>query len=364
MNTNKVKNIIILLILLLGINSCKNSENKKKEESFYATRPIIKDTLVYQEYVCQIRSIQHIELRALEKGYIQKIFIDEGQQVKKGQLLFTIIPVIYQAETQKAQAEVNFAEIEYQNAKALADSHIVSKNELALAEAKLKKAKSELALTQAHLNFTEIKAPFDGMIGRFYDVRVGSLVSEGDLLTTLSDNSKTWVYFNVPETEYLNYITNKKKDSVIRVKLKLANNQVYEEDGNIETIEADFNNETGNIAFRATFPNPSGILRNGETGNILMPVKLNKKLFIPQKSTFEILDKKYVFVINNENIAEAKEIEVGHELQHLYTVEKGINNKDVILTDGLRKVKNGQHVNYVLLSLDKIVEELNHMHAE
>src|SRR5690606_7637464 len=127
------------------------------------------DTLVFHEYVCQIKSIQHIELRTLERGYLQNIYIDEGQSVKKGQLMFKIMPLIYQADLQKAKAEVNFAEIEYLNTKNLADSHIVSRNELALAKAKLDKAKAELTLAKTHLDFTEIRAPFDGITGRFND---------------------------------------------------------------------------------------------------------------------------------------------------------------------------------------------------
>lgn len=362
-----MKHISILgCLALLLIMGCNHDEHEKSEETkFLATNPLKKDTLIFHEYVCQIRSIQHIELRALEKGYIQNIFVDEGQVVKKGQLLFQIMPVIYQAETQKAQAEVNFAEIEYQNTKALADSNIVSKNELAMVNAKLKKAQAELALANAHLSFTEIRAPFDGIIGRFYDVRLGSLVDEGELLTTLSDNSKMWVYFNVPESEYLDYYANRPKpDSLLQVKLQLANNKLFDQKGIVQTIEADFNNETGNIAFRATFNNPKGLLRNGETGNILMPVPLNNALLIPQKATFEILDKKYVYVISENNIVKSQEITIGAEMPHLYTVTNGINAQDKILVEGLRKVKNGQKIHFELIDLQTILKELNQLHAE
>jgi membrane fusion protein (multidrug efflux system) len=176
--------------------------------------------------VCQIRSIQHIELRALEKGYLQHIYVDEGKLVKKGQLLFQILPVVYQAEAQKAHAEVSFAEIEYLNTKALADSNIVSKNELALAKAKLEKAQADFQLAKAHLSFTEIRAPFDGIVGRFNDVRMGSLLDEGELLTTLSDNNKMWVYFNVPEAEYINYTTQRSSETAAHVSLQMANNQL------------------------------------------------------------------------------------------------------------------------------------------
>src|SRR5690606_26412958 len=143
------------------------------------------------------------------------------------------------------------------------------------------------------------------------------------LLTSLSDNSKMWVYFNVPETEYLDYVTKRHADSLLKVKLQMANNHLFDQTGVVETIEADFNNETGNIAFRATFPNPKKILRHGETGNILMPVYLKKALIIPQKATFEILDQKYVYVIDKDNVVKSRKIDVGTEMPHMYVITGG-----------------------------------------
>lgn len=355
------KFIFLLALTLLG---CGHQEQEESEETrFIVTSPIKKDTTIFHDYVCQIHSIQHIELRVLEKGYLQNIYIDEGQLVKKGQLLFQIYPVIYRAEMQKAEAELNFARIEYLNTKLLADSQVVSKNELALSKAHLDKAEAELSLSKAHYNFTEIRAPFDGVVGRFNDVRLGSLVDEGELLTTLSDNRKMWVYYNVPETEYLDFATAPKKDSMMHVKLQLANGKLFEEDGIVETIEADFNNETGNIAFRATFNNSNSILRNGETGNILMPVILTEAILIPQQSTFEILDKKYVFVIDNNEV-KTREIKVGAEIPHLYEVKEGLSENDKILVEGLRKVKNGQKIEYDFEPLNQLMTKINHLHAE
>ncbi len=360
----KKLSIVIYLTILLFSTSCKH-EKKHEEEvsSFIVTNPVRKDTLFYNEYVCQVRSVQHIELRALEKGYLQNIYVDEGQFVKKGQLMFQIMPIVYQAELQKAQAETNFAEIEYQNTKALTDSNVVSKNELALAKARLDKAKAEVALAQAHLGFTEIKAPFDGIMDRF-NVRMGSLVDEGELLTSLSDNSRMWIYFNVPEAEYLDYITKAKSDNSLKVNLKMANNQLFEYPGMVETIEADFNNETGNIAFRATFPNPKRILRHGETGNILMPVYLKNAIIIPQKTAFEILDKKYVFVVDKDNVVKARQITVGTELPHLYVITEGLDENDKILLEGLRKVKNNEKVETEFVPFEKVLSDLTHLHAE
>lgn len=356
--------IIIILIALVIFTGCQYKKQEEKVETkFLVTSPMKMDTLFFNEYVSQIHSISHIELRSQERGYLKNIYVDEGQLVKKGQLMFQIMPLLYQAEMHKARAEKDFAEIEYQNTKRLADSNIVSPNELALAKAHLDKRKAELDLAQAHLGFTEIRAPFDGIMGRFY-ARLGSLIDEGELLTTLSDNSKMWVYFNVPEAEYLDFITKRKSDSLLKVKLKMANNLIFEKLGTVETIEADFNNETGNIAFRATFPNPKAILRHGETGNILMPVYFKNVLIIPQKATFEILDKKYVFVVDDKNIVRSREITIGKEVAHLYIVTDGISSTDKILLEGLRKVKNNQEIKYDFVPFQKVVSELIQLHAE
>jgi membrane fusion protein, multidrug efflux system len=195
------------------------------------------------------------------------------------------------------------------------------------------------------LQFTEIRAPFDGIIDRFH-VRLGSLIDEGDLLTTLSDNSKMWVYFNVPEAEYLDYRTSFKKDSVMKVTLLMANNQMFEHQGVVETIEADFNNETGNIPFRATFPNPEALLRHGETGNIEVAVPFKGALVIPQKATFEILDKKYVFVVDKNSTVHQRQISIGAELPDLYVVTKGLSENEHILLEGLRKVKDKDKISF------------------
>ncbi|MHB8260478.1 MAG: efflux RND transporter periplasmic adaptor subunit [Bacteroidia bacterium] len=353
-----MKRILIMISLITMCQTgCKPKEEEKEEETkFLVTSPLKKDTTITRQYVCQIRAISHIELRALERGYLQEIFVDEGQIVKKGQLMFQIMPMIYQAEMQKSQAEANFAEIEYLNTKRLADSNVVSANELAMTKAKFEKAKAELSLAQVHLGFTEIKAPFDGIMDHFY-VRLGSLLNEGDLVTTLSDNNEMWVYFNVPEAEYLNYKTNSTEEN-LQVNLLMANNQVFKYPGVVKTIEADFNNETGNIAFRATFPNPDRLLRHGETGNIQMTVPLKNALIIPQKATYEILEKKYVFVVDKNNVVHSREIKIASELPDLYIVKDGLNENEKIMLEGIRKVKDGDKITYKYEDPKKVMANL------
>lgn len=354
--------IIGALVLLIQL-SCNSEKKVKKDETKYlVTSPVKKDTSIIKDYVCQIHSIRNIEVRALEKGYLQQIFVDEGQYLKKGQSMFRIMPNIYEAELQKATAEAKVAEIEFQNTKLLADGNVVSSNELAMAKANFEKAKAEVSLAETHLGFTNIKAPFDGIMDHLH-VREGSLLDEGELLTTLSDNSKMWVYFNVPEAEYLDFITGVDRNSKKEVALLMANNKRFDQTGIVETIEGEFNSETGNIAFRATFSNPEGILRHGETGSILMKVPFKDVLIIPQKATFEVLDKKYVFVLDEKKVIRQKEITIAGELPDLFIVEKGLNEKDKIILDGIRMVKDGDRIETEFVEPNSVIANLS-LYAE
>jgi membrane fusion protein (multidrug efflux system) len=194
-------------------------------------------------------------------------------------------------------------------------------------------------------------------------VREGSLLDEGELLTTLSDNSKMWVYFNVPEAEYLDYITSAKKNEKQQVTLLMANNKPFPEKGIVETIEGEFNNETGNIAFRATFPNPDGILRHGETGNIILTIPMKNAIIIPQKATFEIMDKRYVYVVDANNVIKQREIEVIAELENIFIISKGLSKNDKILLDGIRKVKNNEKIESEYLEPKSVFSNLK-LYAE
>ena len=347
---------------LLCLASCKHEEEKEEEVEYTVTSPEVMDTSITKQYVAQIRSIRHIEIRAQERGYLQKIFVDEGQTVQQGQMLFQIMPTLYNAEVQKAQAEADFAGIEYKNTKGLADSNIVAPGELAMSKAKLSKAQAELALAQVHRNFTELRAPFSGIVDKFV-VKLGSLVDEGDLLTNLSDNSEMWVYFNVPEAEYLDYKTSPAAKDKMVVQLKMANNEYFPQSGIVETIEADFNNENGNIAFRATFPNPNNLLRNGETGNVESVIPIKKAIIIPQKATFEVLEKKYVYVVGADSIIHSREITLGADMEDLYQVTAGLKPTDKILLEGLRKVREGQRIHYKFQQPKDVFAHLKN-HAE
>ncbi len=341
--------------------ACQPLPPKHEEEGVFAvTTPLRKDVELTREYVAQVQAIQHIEVRNQERGYLTEIFVDEGQLVEEGTKMFQIMPLLYRADLQRAQADADVASIEYKNTKLLADKNIVSPAELALSAAKLNRAKAEVSLAQTHMRLTEIHAPFTGLMDRF-EVRLGSLVEEGDLLTTLSDNRTLWIYFNVPEAEYLDYKSDPEQKMV--VKFKMANQKLFDQDGKVETIEADFDNTTGNIAFRATFPNPAGLLRHGETGNILVAANYPNAQLIPQKATFEILDRRYVFVVGDDGVVKSRPIVVAAELPHAFILESGLADTDKVLLEGLRKVQDGKHIEVKFEEPAEVFAQLTY-HAE
>lgn len=351
---------VILGLIVTLLSGCNQAEPEKQEEmpKLEATTPLREDTSVTKEYVCQIHAIRHIEVRALERGYLQNIFVDEGQMVRKGQPMFKIMPNIYQAELLKAKAEANNMNIEYLNTKGLADQKIVSANELALAKAKLDKANAEVKLAETHLGFTDINAPFDGIMDHLM-ARNGSLLDEGALLTTLSDISQLWVYFNVPEAEYLDFKMHKNDEERKKVQLRMANGKIFNQPGEISTIEADFDNTSGNIEFRATFPNPDRLLRHGETGTILMAKPYKNAMLIPQKAVFEIMDKNYVYIINKDGKLEQRMVKIEADIPYLFIVKEGLQDDDKILLEGLRKVHSGEEVEIDLRPPEKVRSELN-----
>ncbi|WP_426276432.1 efflux RND transporter periplasmic adaptor subunit [Chryseobacterium sp. S-02] len=348
----------IALSSLLLFTGCNKKKEEKEEATVYpVTSPVVMDTVIDKEYVAQIKSVKNIEVRAQEKGFLEKIFVDEGQFVHQGQTLFRIMPKLYQAELLKAQAEVAQATIELKNASTLASNNIVSKNERAMAKAKLDAANAEAKLAQIHLSFTDIKAPFSGIINRL-PLRLGSLVDEGDLLTSLSDNTNMYTYFNVSEPEYLNYQRNVSSRGSNQVGLLMANGDLFPQKGEVETITGEFDNETGNIAFRAKFPNPDKLLRNGETGKVRMTLPLKNALIIPQKATYEIQDQKYVFVVDKNGVVKSRNIKVAYELPDVYIVASGLATSDRVLLEGVQKVKDDQKVQVKAQDPKKVLQSL------
>lgn len=271
----------------------------------------------------------------------------------------------------KAKAEVKMAETELLNVKSLAGKQIISKSEQTLAESKLEsgkselnakyaeleEAKAELALAQVHLSLTDIKAPFDGIIDRIPH-KLGSLIDEGELLTSLSDNKNIFAYFNFTEVEYLAYKTRTLDSTKERVGLVLANNEPYAQPGIIQTIEGEFDNNTGTIAVRAKFPNPDLLIKHGETGKVRLTIPIQNALIIPQKATYEVQDKIYVYVVDKDNTVKSRNITVGQKLSNLYIVAAGLDANDKILLDGLQTVKEDEKVKTKFVAANEVIHNL------
>ncbi len=312
---------------------------------------------IARTFVCQIHSCKHIEIRALNSGYLEEIPVKEGQAVHQGDLMFKILPTLYKARLNFEIAEAQSAQLEYNNTQRLLRDNVVSSQELALAAAKKAKADAKVDLAKAELNFTDVKAPFDGIIDRLHEQK-GSLVAEGDVLTTLSDNSLMWVYFNVPEARYLEYKQDPRRDD-IKVELILANGQKFNQPGHIGAIEADFNNETGNIAFRADLPNPMDSCDMPD-GTIVLSRQQPDALVIPQRATFEILAKKYVYVIDSENVVHQREIEIQNELEDIYVLKSGLTREDCIVFEGVQQVHDGEKIEFEHRTPDDILSHLKY----
>lgn len=348
--------LTVISCCFLAACSDDRSRSETPADTFPVVQPVRMDTVYHNEFVADIQSVQNVELRTRVKGFLEKIHVDEGQPVKEGQVLFTLSSRLFREELLKANAqlkstiaEMKAVEVEIRNTRLLMSKNIVSQPELDMllakkeaVEAKTEEARSSIALAQLHLSFTEIRAPFSGVINRI-PLKTGSLVEEGALLTTISNNNEMFAYFNVSEKEYLGFVKSKEEDKQ-QVSLLLADNQAFPEKGWIETTENEVDKSTGNIAFRARFRNPQHLLRHGSSGRILLHEKLSNVLVIPQKSAFEIQDKHYVYVLDKENRVRMKAFTPSFRLQHLFVVDAGLTPDDRIIYEGIQQVKEGDRV--------------------
>ncbi len=284
--------------------------------------------------------------------------------MKKGDVMFRIVPILYKAKFDAESAKARNAQLKYDYTKKLADDKVVSQNEVLLLGAEMAEAIAKADLAKAELAFTDVIAPFDGIVDHQYE-QLGSLIKEGDVLTTLSDNSVMWVYFNVTEKRYLEYMaeTGKNKQSP-NIILMLANHSKYPQVGKIGAIESNFNNQTGNIAFRADFPNPEGLaidggrlLRHGQTGTVKINRALIGAILIPQRATFENLAKRYVYIVGEDEKVRQREIVVDHELEDIFVIEPGILDvKDKIVLEGIRQVREGDKVEFEFRKPEEVME--------
>ena len=356
-----ILNYLLTAALLAGCTAESKEDSGKRDRTTVQELPVLRlreqTTDLQREYVGQINANRNVEIYARVKGYLEQIYVDEGESVKKGQTLFRINDEEYKVESAKAKAllqsaiaEAKAAELEVSRLKLLVDKKIISKIEWEVAEANLLAARAKIeqanaAMTNAeiHLARTRIRAPFAGAINRI-PYKAGSLIDEGTQLTTLSDTRNVYVYFKVSENEYLEFIK-AQRDNIGGnggvVRLELADGSLFPEKGQIQTMEGEFDSSTGSIAFRAQFPNPGGLLRHGSSGNILLTNTVSDAILVPQKAVFEIQDKSYVYVVDSTNQVNMKSFVPKSRFDDYYVVRSGLQPGDRIVYEGIQSLKDG-----------------------
>jgi membrane fusion protein, multidrug efflux system len=352
---------VVATLVFVGIFRFSSTEevNAKDAESPIETVPVVQvakqDVQAELEYVADIQAIQNVEIRARVEGYLDRIHVDEGHFVSKGQLLFSINNEEYQAAVNKAlavrksaEAEMLAAEVEVRRVKQLADKKVISETELELAKAKLQIAKSKVEeakadeqTAQVSLAHCQIRSPFAGRIDRI-PFRIGSLITEGSLLTTISDMEAVYAYFRVSELEYLDYFK-ANKDSIFdqQVALVLADGTTYTEKGEIETMAGEFEEGTAAIALRARFRNQNHFLKHGSSGKIRIVEKIKNALVIPQTAVLEIQDKNYVYTVDKNNTVYMKSFEAHSRHGDNYIVRKGLSPGETIVAQGVQNLRDG-----------------------
>lgn len=316
-------------------------------------------------YPATIKGSQDIEVRPQVSGFIVKLCVDEGATVRKGQALFQIDPTQYSASVRQAKAAVDMAKanvrtltLTEQNKKTLFEKKIISDfeyqtavNQLASATASLAQSEASLVSATQNLSFCTVTSPSNGVVGTF-PYRVGSLVSPSvaQPLTTVSEINNVYVYFSMTEKELLVLTKaagtlNEQLEKMPAVKLQLSDGSMYEADGNIDAVSGVIDQSTGSVSMRAVFPNNNNILRSGGTGSVIFPYTMDDIILIPQSSTVEIQDKKFVFVLQPDNTVKNTEIAISSldDGKH-YLVTGGLKSGDKIVIEGVQKLKDGQAI--------------------
>ncbi len=344
---------VVAVSSVLALSSCGGKQDQQQQMMMGASAPSIAtqvvsygQTDVNNSFPATIKGKTDIEIRPQVSGFITKVHVDEGQRVRKGQLLFTIDQVQYQAAVDQAQAQVNSARTAVETAQLTADSkqhlydrNIISeyenqlaKNSLAQAKAQLSTAEAALVSAKKNLTYTEVVAPSDGVIGTIPN-REGSLASPSMVqpLTTVSDNNEVYAYFALNEKDILELTDNGQQTlaeciaAMPEVELRLADGDIYPAKGKVATVSGVINSSTGTATVRALFPNNNGMLRSGSTGQVIIPTVQEEVLIIPQRATFEIQDRKFVFVVNDSNKVVSTPI----------TIAPQNDGKNYIVTSGL-----------------------------
>lgn len=351
---------MVSLCLLMGLfHSCKQSDNQQVMNDETVPVAILQPTTIQfpRSYVADIQAIQFVEVKPKVEGFIQKVLVDEGEKVKKGQPLFQLSSEEYSQTVKEAQANYKQAEAQYDMAAyeveridRLVSKQILSKirldqaiKEKEVAQMKVEQARAQLQRSQMDYSYTTITSPFDGYIDRI-PYKVGSLVNTQSLLTTVSDISEIFAYYRVNESEYLEFkrrqISGENIEGANDVELILSDGSIYSHKGRLETVEGDFERGTGSIAFRVRFPNPDGLLKHGVTGKVRMMTTMNNICLVPQKSTFEIQDFTYIYTVDNEGVVKVRSFEPLERYNNYY-VTQDLPVNTAIVYEGVQMMKDG-----------------------
>ena len=379
------KNIILSLLIfpvMAAIVSCGGKDqkagaaaNQVKDYAVITISP--RRTILTSDYPATIEGQQNVEIRPKIDGYIEKIFVDEGATVRKGQRLFQILAPQYeqdvrtaQANIKIAQANVNSAEMEVNKVRPLVEKNIISRYELESAEFKLQSSQAALAQAQAtlvnartNLGYTIITSPVNGMIGTL-PYKIGSLVSSNTALplTTVSNVGNIYAYFSVNEKQALEFATTikgatteERLKSIPPVTLVLANGNEFPEKGHIETASGLINTETGSVQVRATFPNPKNIVRSGSSGMVRIPATIDTAILVPQKSTYEIQGKKFVYLVSDSATVKSVEIKIRPNSGGRYfVVEEGLKAGDKIVLEGVAGLRENMTIKPRQVNTDSV----------
>jgi membrane fusion protein, multidrug efflux system len=388
MKTVKQITILVLIDILFIFSSCSSKQQGNKQmanqiKEYLVQEVTPKDITLYQEFPATLEGEQTVEIRPRVAGYIEKIFVDEGDFVKKGQVLFQLNANDIRAQVRSAEAQVKVAESQVATAKInlektepLVEKNIVSdfqlesvKTDLQTAEAQLAQATANLANVKANLEYTMITSPTDGIIGTF-PYRVGSLVSSSitSPLTTVSNTTSMRAYFSINEKVFLQMTKNlegnntrEKLANLPEVELILPDQTTFSHKGKIEIASGIVDPQTGAINVRAAFPNPEGNLRSGGSGNIRLPEYHKNVLLVPQNASFEIQGKHFVYVANADNIVVNTPIEViVGNLKDVYVVTSGLNAGDKIVVEGIPGLRDGMEIKPKITEQQAVAENIQH----
>ena len=354
-----MKSRLILLACCLSLFSCGQSDKTTGKAPEFAVITVETTTAnLTNSYPATIRGKQDVEIRPMVSGFITKLHVDEGSVVRKGQVLFSIDPVQYQAAVNSAKAAVNTQELTVNNKRELNKKNIISNYDLQMAENQLAQTKAQLAQAEAqlvnaknNLSYTSVTSPSDGVVGNI-PYRVGSLVSPSVTtpLTTVADISEMYAYFSMTERQLLSQIreggsTKEILEKMPDVQLQLIDGTMYADSGRVETISGVIEQKTGSVTMRALFPNQRNVLRSGSTGNVVFPNPMTNVIMIPQSATTEIQDKKFVFVVQPDNTLKNTEIQV-FKLNDgkYYYVTEGLKAGDKVVMEGVQNLRDGASI--------------------